>query len=113
MDGTKRSRKIRGRGRARITIPLVVALMGAAPAVASADPAVDFAPGTPAVQSAQAVAQTYWNTNPCGGQITLRWVSYSPTTNASSTWGNPIGQYTAPDKNTDCTITFNSALKWD
>jgi hypothetical protein len=113
MDGTRKSRTtthLLGR-RAASLVLAAGALLGASPA--HADPAVDFAPGAPAYETSAQIAQARWGVNPCGGQIAIVWMSLAPSTNATSTWSNPVGQYDAPEQNTTCQVTFNKDLAWD
>ncbi|MCW2990390.1 MAG: hypothetical protein JWM73_984 [Solirubrobacterales bacterium] len=115
MDGTRttsRTTKLHAR-RAASLVLAASALLFAAPAVATADPATDFAAGSAPVQAAQAIALEYWHTAPCGGDVSLVWMGLTASTNATSTWQNPVGQYDAPEQNTACQIAFNNDLAWD
>jgi hypothetical protein len=86
--------------------------VAAAPAQA-ADPATDFAPDSAPVVAAQEISKSYWQATPCAGQVSITWMALGEGTNATSTWANPVGQYDAPQLNSDCQIAFNSALAWD
>jgi hypothetical protein len=112
MDGTRSRTTISlARWAAAITAA-AAALCCSAPALA-ADPAVEFAPGSPAATAAVELADSYWNTTPCGGTVSIVWTALSTSTNATSTWSNSVSEYDAPERNVDCQIVFNSALVWD
>lgn len=114
MDGTFRSRKTSLLSRTAASLVLAAAALSfAAAPTQAADPATDFAAGTPAVQAAETIARDYWQATPCAGQVSLVWMRLTEGTNATSTWTNPVGQYDAPDQNGSCQIAFNSALSWD
>ena len=110
--GPRTSRKTT-RLRAIAGAALATCALATAATPALADPAADFAPGSLPTVGAQNVAAAYWNADPCHGQITLVWAALDPSINATSSWVNPVAAYGAPDQNTDCTITFNSAIDWD
>jgi len=95
------------------SLALAAAALSAAPSAFAADPATDFAAGSAPVQAATDVAKTYWQATPCAGNVTITWMALSESTNATSTWANPVGQYDAPEQNSNCQIAFNSALTWD
>lgn len=114
MDGTRRKSRTTNSLLARRAASLALAacaLIGAAPA--QADPATDFAAGTAGFAAADQIARDYWQATPCAGQVAVVWMPLAPSTNATSTWTNPVGQYDAPDQNATCQITFNAALTWD
>src|SRR5690349_16817466 len=113
MDGTRiTSRKtILHARRAASLVLAATSLLTAAPALA--DPAADYAPGTPATQAAEAIARDYWQATPCAGQVSIVWTSLTATTNATSSWANPVSQYGAPDQNNTCQVAFNQDLRWD
>lgn len=112
MDGTFRSRTTTALARRAASLGLAALALSAAPALA-ADPATDFAAGSAPVQSATDLAKGYWNVAPCGGNVSIVWMPLADTTNATSTWTNPVGQYSAPEQNGSCQVAFNSALTWD
>ena len=115
MDGTcstSRTTPLLARRAASLALAAVAALSFAAPASA-ADPAADFGSGTAALTGAEEIAKAYWQATPCAGQASIVWMAMSESTNATSTWTNPVGQYDAPDRNSACQITFNTALAWD
>ena len=109
--GPRTSRKTT-RVRAIAGAALAACALSTAAAPAFADPSVDFAAQSAPAVGAQLVAAAYWNANPCHGQIALTWAALDPSINATSSWVNPIA-YGAPLQNTDCSITFNSAIDWD
>lgn len=100
--------------RSRTTLVLtLLAFAGGAPHAFAADPATDYAVGSAPMQAAQQIAHDYWSADPCGSQVAISWMQLSSTTNATSTWTNPIGQYDAPSQNTSCAIAFNTTVSWD
>ena len=111
MDGNFRSRTTTVLARRAAGLVLAAAAFSAAPAYA--DPATDFAAGSAPVQAATDVAKSYWSTTPCGGNVSIVWMPLTDSTNATSTWSNPVGQYDAPEQNSNCQIAFNSSLTWD
>lgn len=113
MDGTFRSRTTSLLSRTAASLALAAAALSFAAPAQAADPAVDFAAGSPAVQAAETIARDYWQDTPCAGQVSLVWMRLTEATNATATWTNPVGQYDAPDQNGSCQIAFNSALPWD
>lgn len=115
MDGTcrkSRTTTLLARRAASLVLAASALLFSAAPAHA-ADPATDFAPGTSPVTAAEEISKSYWQATPCGGQVSIVWMTLGEGTNATSTWTNPVGQYDAPEQNTSCQIAFNKALAWD
>src|SRR3954454_14061550 len=64
-------------------------------------------------QAAAEVAKSYWHATPCAGEVAVSWSAMAPSTNATSTWANPVDAYSAPEQNSQCSILFNSALTWD
>lgn len=114
MDGicsTSRTTTLLARRAASLVLAAVAALSFAAPA--SADPAADFAPGTPALAGALEIAGAHWQTSPCAGQVEIVWMGLSERINATSTWANPVSQYDAPEQNSACRIAFNTEQSWD
>jgi hypothetical protein len=65
------------------------------------------------MQSAEAIAQAYWASTPCGGSVTIQWADLDPTTNAQSTWSNPTSSYGDAAENFDCTVQFNRRVDFD
>ena len=113
MDGTSRSRTTNLLARrVAALVAAAVAFSCSAPALA-ADPATDFAPDSAPVQAAVELSKTYWQSNPCNGQVAIVWMTLTEQTNATSSWANPAGQYEHPELNTNCQIAFNKALAWD
>ena len=81
---------------------------------ASAARADDAAPvDAGQVRAAADIAKTYWHATPCADQVAISWTALAATTNATSTWANPVDAYSAPEQNSQCSITFNAALHWD
>ena len=92
----------------------------AAPVDADADqtvpvqnPQTVFTIGSPAEQLAIQIAKTTWNSDPCGGQVTVEWGTLGADVNAQSSWTNPQSAYDNPELNGDCTVTFNPGADFD
>ena len=110
MDGTARSRTTISLARRAASLVLAaVALGGSTAPAGAAELALDEASAAAAAD----VAKSYWQATPCAGQVAITWTPLAPTTNATSSWANPIGAYDAPEQNSACAIDFNSALDWD
>ena len=87
--------------------------LAAACSPALADPAADYAPGSPAAQTAADIAAAYWGQAPCSGQVEVAWSALDGDVNASSSWENPVGPYDDPAENSACRIVFNATSDWD
>jgi hypothetical protein len=109
MDGTARSRTTISLARRAASLVLAAVALGGPAAADAAELALDEASATAAAD----VAKSYWQATPCAGQVAITWTALAPTTNATSSWANPIGAYDAPEQNSACAIDFNSALEWD
>jgi hypothetical protein len=72
-----------------------------------------FTIGSPAEQLAIQIAESTWNTDPCGGQVTVTWGALGADVNAQSSWTNPQSAYDAPQLNGDCSVTFNPSADFD
>lgn len=95
---------------ARIAALLATGLALVTAQAASAD---GYTPDAAATQAAQRIAVAWWGTTPCGGNVTITWDTLTVGVNASSSWSNPVSSYGAPDLNSDCVVTFNSAQSFD
>jgi hypothetical protein len=82
---------------------------GAAPAANL----VRFAVDSPAMVQAELIAVKYWNTSPCGGNVSVSWALLDPSINAASTWWNPVAAYGNASANTQCKITLNQNQDFD
>jgi hypothetical protein len=72
-----------------------------------------FAVNSDAMVQAELIAVEYWNSSPCGGDVTVVWGSLDPSINATSDWWNPTEAYGNPAANRNCTITFNQVQDFD
>ena len=113
MDGTNTTRTSRARARTCAAVGAALFAFACSAAPALADPAIDYAPGSALLQEAQGIAQAHWGADACNGQVAISWTALDPSTNASSTWSNPVDEYSDPAENSSCSIVFNSALAWD
>src|SRR4051794_4357121 len=86
---------------------------GATPRAASVAPDQQFAIGGAAMQSAETVAQSYWDAQPCGGDVSIKWTDQAPDTNAVSSWVNPSSAYDNPTQNFNCEVDFNRDIGFD
>jgi hypothetical protein len=67
-----------------------------------------FAPSSPAIASAVAIAKSYWGTAPCNGQVTVEWLKQPADVNAVSTWSTTgTDPYGDPADNRDCVVDLN------
>jgi hypothetical protein len=76
-------------------------------------PAQQFAAGGAAMTIARQIADAYWGSDPCGGQVALSWASLDPSINATSTWWNPSDAYANPQENNNCQVQFNTNQSFD
>ena len=110
MDGILGSRRTTSPALRAASLVLAAATLALAPAARAADAApVDDGQ----VQAAANIAKTYWHATPCADQVAITWTPMAATTNATSTWANPVDAYSAPAENAQCSVAFNSALPWD
>jgi hypothetical protein len=91
------------------------ALGGAAPAPAHADgdPAARWPIGGSTLTTAMDLAATHWGLRPCGGSVTLSWVTLGAGINAQSSWANDVDPYLQPSRNTECEIALSTRPDWD
>jgi hypothetical protein len=66
-----------------------------------------------AMIEARAIADDYWDADPCHGHVAISWRSINPHISAISAWLNPRGAYADPADNGHCTVTFNPAQTFD
>jgi hypothetical protein len=74
---------------------------------------VEFAVNSDAMVRAELIAVEYWNSSPCGGDVSVSWAALDPSINATSNWWNPTQAYGNAAANSNCTITFNQAQAFD
>ncbi|HEU4658606.1 MAG TPA: hypothetical protein VFR97_13845 [Capillimicrobium sp.] len=100
----------------RVVLVALAAAAGTSVSATQSSPAdtlaasVRFAAGSPAMETAQAVARSVWGVDPCGGHVDVTWGSDDPSVNARSYWSNPHAVYGFADLNQDCRIVLNGAL---
>ena len=104
----------------RLGLALLVAFMLLAVSSTAADasevepnPAARWAPGTVEFNTAQQIAVSYWNANPCGGNVEVLWTVQEPNINARSFWANPYSSYDHPHLNVKCRVEFNTIMTWE
>jgi hypothetical protein len=100
------------RTRALVAALFTTAIVGVAPASAQS-PAERFPAGGPDMARAMQIATDYWQQQPCGGDVALRWASLSTGTRAEASWLNYVDAWSAPASNFDCSITFNTAMPFE
>ena len=92
----------------------VCVLSAAAASAGAAPPRAKSAVGSAATQAAQAIARAHWGTDPCAGEVAIRWVRMDdPTINAMSTWRSFGDAYANPAANQDCRVDFNTRAEFD
>jgi hypothetical protein len=66
------------------------------------------------VRTAQDIARVHWGTDPCSGDVQIRWSHMADQTiNALSSWRSFGSAYANPAANRDCRIDFNTTAAFD
>ena len=72
-----------------------------------------FAVGSPAMTTAQQIAEQHWNAKPCRGEVRVAWTQLEADTNATAAWRNPTDAWNNAGENFDCVIEFNAGADYD
>ncbi len=93
---------------------LFTALMLVPVASASAaTPAERFPADGADMARAMQIAADFWKTQPCGGQVALRWTRLEAGTRAEAAWRNFDSAWDNPSGNFDCNIAFSTAMPFE
>jgi hypothetical protein len=97
------------RMRALLAALIATSLVAVAPASAQS-PAEQFPADGADMARAMQIAGDFWDKQPCGGNVALRWDRLGAGTRAEAVWQNFEDAWSNPVGNFDCSITFNTAM---
>lgn len=109
-DAGPRRRAARALLCAALAAAALLAAGGHAAAADTPPASVRYAAGSPGLAAAEQIADRYWGTTPCGGQVDVEWGVDDPSINARSYWSNPVSTYGDPQENTQCRLVLNGAI---
>jgi hypothetical protein len=100
------------RMRALVAALIATSIVAVAPASAQT-PAERFPADGPDLARALQIAGDFWQQQPCGGKVALRWDRLATGTRAEASWLNYADAWSDPASNFDCAITFNTAMPFE